>query len=262
MTLVAGVDIGSSTAKAVVLRQDEILAYSLIPTGPDGPATAHQALELALTEAGLRQKDMEYIVSTGYGRVNVPFAHLNLTEISCHAKGMNWLHPEVRTILDVGGQDSKVIRCNEIGKVTNFVMNDKCAAGTGRYLERIAKTLGVTPERIGAISLEPVHGPLPISSFCAVFAQTDVLTLVRQNKPPADILAGACEAIAERLTSLLGKVGGIEERFAMTGGVAKNMGIVRRLERVYSTSIVLAFEPQVVGALGAALLGKERLSKQ
>jgi len=253
---VAGVDIGSLSAKAVVLENGNIAASALIPTGPDSEDAARKVMDQVLKAGVFDMSDLDYIVSTGYGRLNVPFAHKKITEISCHAKGAAWFFPAVRTILDMGGQDCKAIRCGGQGKVTNFVLNDKCAAGTGRYLERIARLLGLSLEEIGPRSLAPVDGPLSIDSACAVFAENDVLHLLRQGKHVNDILAGAAEALVNRIVSLLQKVG-FEETFSISGGVAKNIGIVRRLETRLGVQAVIAPEPQLVGAIGAALLARE-----
>lgn len=253
---VAGLDIGSLSAKAVVLKNGNIAASALILTGPDSQAAARNVMDKALHAGAFSMSDLDFIVSTGYGRWNAPFAHKKITEISCHAKGVSWFFAEVRTILDMGGQDCKAIRCDGQGKVTNFVLNDKCAAGTGRYLERIARLLGMSLEEIGPRSLAPVDGPLPIDSACAVFAENNVLHLLRQGKHVNDILAGAADALVNRIVTLLQKVG-VAEGFSISGGVAKNIGIVRRLESRLGVRARIACEPQLVGAIGAALFAQE-----
>lgn len=255
---VAGVDIGSLTAKTVLMEDNNILSWSLIPTGPDSAATSLRATEEALERAGLAMKDIAYSVSTGYGRVVVPFAQANITEISCHARGMHYFFPEVRTVLDLGGQDCKAIRVDETGKVANFILNDKCAAGTGRYLESVAKTLSLSLEEIGPLSLGLVEGPASVSSFCTVYAQSDIILFLREGKHINDILGGACEALVRRILQLLQRVG-VEEAFCMSGGVAKNIGVVRRLEEKLGLQARIPFEPQIVGAVGAALFAKNRL---
>ena len=196
--IVAGIDIGSATAKALILENSKIISNSIIPTHHGGAEIANQVIERALNIGGLSLKDLKYIVSTGYGRVNVPFAKKNITEVTCHARGIVTVFPKVRTILDMGGQNCKVIQCDQQGNVTNFVMNEKCAAGTGRYLERISAALKRPVEDIGPLSLQTVEGPARISSFCTVFAQGDVISLLRQGKHKNDILAGVCESLAER----------------------------------------------------------------
>jgi predicted CoA-substrate-specific enzyme activase len=203
-------------------------------------------------------EEIEYSVATGYGRVNVPFAQVTVTEISCHARGNHWFFPQVRTILDMGGQDCKAIRCDGNGRLTNFTMNDKCAAGTGRYLERVASSLGLGLEEIGPLSLQWVEGPLPISSTCAVFAEGDIVSLQRAGKHPNDILAGATDAIVDRVIALLERVG-IEEALCVSGGVAKNLGVVKRLEKKLNMKAHIAPEPQIVGALGAALFALDKM---
>jgi len=254
--IVAGIDIGSLSAKSVIMKDQEIMAWSVIQTSPDSQQTASDVMEKVLEEAGITQDDIGYVVSTGYGRVNVPFAKRNITEISCHAKGTCMLFPNTRTILDMGGQDCKVIRCNEKGQVTDFVMNDKCAAGTGRFLERVARTLGVTLDEMGALSLDAVDGPVSLRNYCAVFAESDIVDLLRQGKHKNDILAGATEAIAKKIVALMERVG-IEEALSISGGVAKNIGVVRQLEKRVGMKAHVAFDAQIVGALGAAIFARE-----
>jgi predicted CoA-substrate-specific enzyme activase len=256
--IVAGIDIGSLSAKAVIMKDDELLSRSIILTKPDSLETSREVMDQALKKASLSPEQIEYIVSTGYGRVNVPFAQKNMTEISCHALGSHWLFPEVRTILDMGGQDCKAIRCDQHGNVVNFVMNDKCAAGTGRYLERIAAMLRLPLDKMGPLSLQTIKGPIRIDSYCAVFAERNVQLLLRQGEHRNDILAGASEAIAERAYSLLARVG-IQEAFSMSGGVAKNLGVVRYLEEKLGLKAHIAQEPQIIGALGAALFARNSL---
>lgn len=259
--IVAGVDIGSLSAKAVIMQDDGLLASAIILSGPDSAATAKSVIDQALEFIGLSLEKVDYLISTGYGRVNVPFSHGNVTEISCHAKGTSWLFPRVRTILDMGGQDCKAIRCNEKGKVTNFIMNDKCAAGTGRYLERIARLVQLPLEEIGPRSLEPLNGALNVDSYCVMFAENDILQLLREGRQINDILAGATEALIKRILSLLERVG-IEKDFSISGGVAKNIGVVKRLEERLGLKACLAFDPQLVGAIGAALFAREKLTKK
>lgn len=254
--IVAGIDIGSSSAKAVILENSRILASSIIPTGIDSAETARKVMDQALNSSGLLLQDIKYIVSTGYGRIQVPFAQKTVTEISCHARGINSVLPRVRTILDMGGQDCKAIRCDEHGKVLKFLMNEKCAAGTGRYLERVAGVLSLPLPDIGQLSLQIINGPVTISSYCAVFAQDDVVLLVRQGKHINDILAGICEALAERTQNLIMRLGLVED-FSICGGIAKNIGIVKRLEKNLGVKVSLAPEPQLIGALGAAHIAQD-----
>ncbi|HOX42990.1 MAG TPA: acyl-CoA dehydratase activase [Myxococcota bacterium] len=255
-----GVDIGSLTGKALVLEDDTIRAWELIPTGPDSVETGTEVTRRALAKAHLRLEDMEFIVSTGYGRIVIPFAHKNVSEISCHAKGAHWFFPQARTILDMGGQDCKAIRCDEHGKVSDFVMNDKCAAGAGRSMGIVSGFVDVPLEEIGALSLQAAQA-VPISSTCVVFARSEILAHLRRGVPKSEILAGACEALVSRVKGLLKRVGTAPE-FVISGGIAKNVGVVKRLESQLELEAHIAFEPQIVGALGAALFGREILTKR
>ena len=259
--ITAGIDIGSMTAKAVLLKDSKILSSSLIPTGPDSPVTAKKAMDEALKNGNaLNLEDVDYIVSTGYGRVVVPFAQKNVTEISCHAKGAHWVFPEVRTILDMGGQDCKAIRCDENGKVTNFVMNDKCAAGTGRFFDIIAETMGLRLEDLGELSLK-MEKTEEISNYCAVFAKSEVMSLLLEGASRNDILAGCCEAVSARVSPLL-KTVDPEPEFAISGGIAQNIGVVKRVEEKIGLKANIAPEPQLIGAIGAALFAAELFQKK
>jgi benzoyl-CoA reductase subunit A len=256
-----GVDIGSLTGKALILKDNEILAWDLILTGPDSVETATATTNNVLEKAALKLEDMDFIVSTGYGRIVVPFANKNVSEISCHAKGANWFFPSARTILDMGGQDCKAIRCDETGKVTDFAMNDKCAAGAGRSMGIMSELVDVPLEDLGGLSLQTVNGAVPISSTCVVFARSEVLGYLRQGVPKNDVLAGACEALASRVHGLLKRVG-IEEGFIISGGIAKNVGVAKRLEDMLGLEAHICFEPQIVGALGAAIFARDLLEKR
>jgi predicted CoA-substrate-specific enzyme activase len=258
--ITAGIDIGSLSANVVILRNDRITVSHNIRTGPDTCETSWQVMKeaLAMFDRSFSIDNIDYIVATGYGRVVVPFSNKTITEISCHAKGNHFFFPKVRTILDMGGQDCKAISCDEKGKVTNFIMNDKCAAGTGRYLERVGSTLGVSLADLGQLSLQTVKGPANISHYCAVFAQQDILLLRREGVHLSDILAGACEGIVKRIYPLLQQLG-IRPDFAISGGVAKNIGIVTRLEKKLGMKANIAFDSQIVGALGAALFARDFL---
>ncbi len=253
--IVCGVDIGSLSTKAVLLENDRLLGWRIVRTGPDSVESAQRAVDAVLAATDLAFEDIGYTVSTGYGRANVPFADKTISEISCHAAGCFWTFPEVRTILDMGGQDCKAIRCDGDGRITNFVMNDKCAAGTGRYLERMAESLELALEAIGPLSMLPTDEALTVGSQCVVFAEADIIRWRRQGKKTGDILAGATDAIVERIVDLLERVG-VEPALCISGGVAKNIGVVKRLERKLGVPAHIAQEPQIIGALGAALLAK------
>jgi predicted CoA-substrate-specific enzyme activase len=254
--IVAGIDIGSRAAKAVVMKDGEVLSSYIGDTGPESVKTANLTMRSVLEGTGLSLVDVDYVVATGYGRVLVPFANENISEISCHARGINWYYPSVRTILDMGGQDCKAIRCNERGDVTNFVMNDKCAGGTGRFLEMIAEVLGVGLEDIGDLALRSKNA-IPFNTICAVFARSEAIAHRRQGVAASDILAGLNEAIAVRCLNLLKKVS-IEADFTITGGIAKNRGMVAKIAEKVGLEPLLAEDPQLIGALGAALFARER----
>ena len=255
--IVAGVDIGSSTSKAVLLDGDEVLCHSLIATGAESANSARRALNEALEKANLSVVEIGYIVATGYGRVIVPFAQETVTELSCHARGANWLFPSARTILDMGGQDCKAIRCDAAGRLENFTMNDKCAAGTGRFLELMARVLGLSLDELSELSLD-ARAEVRINSTCAVFAKSEVTSLVREGEDRRDVLAGLHSAIAARVYNLLRGVG-VEPDLVITGGIGKNMAVVRKIEERVGLSALLPEEPQIVGALGAALFARERI---
>ena len=253
---VMGIDSGSTSTNAVILNGNrEIVASAVIRTGAKSGESAQRILEEILQKANLQRSDLTKIVSTGYGRVSIPFADKNVTEISCHGKGAHYLNPEIRTILDIGGQDSKAIHLNEKGDVTDFVMNDKCAAGTGRFLEMMARTLEVDIAELGPLSLKSTEN-IEISSMCSVFAESEVISLIAQNKETSDIAHGIHMAIAAKAISLMRRVG-LEPRFMMTGGVAKNPGVVKVLEEQLKAPLFISEEPEIVGALGAALYGFE-----
>jgi len=256
-----GVDIGSLTGKALILKDNEILAWDMTLTGPDSVETGTAVTNGALAKAGLELEDMDLVVSTGYGRIVIPFAHKNVSEITCHAKGANWFFPSARTILDMGGQDCKAIRCDAAGKVTDFAMNDKCAAGAGRSMGIMAELVGVPLADLGGLSLQAQGAGVPISSVCVVFARSEVLAYLRGGVSKGDILAGACEALASRVRGLLKRVGTAPD-FVISGGIAKNVGVVRRLEESLGMKASICFEPQIVGALGAAIFGRELLAKR
>jgi predicted CoA-substrate-specific enzyme activase len=260
MNTFAGVDIGSTMTKVVILGGpggDEPVQL-IGPTGPEHRRLANRVMEEAVRKAGIGFGDVTYIVATGYGRINVPFADRQVTEITCHAKGLSSIFPSARTIVDIGGQDSKGIRV-ENGKVVDFVMNDKCAAGTGRFLEVIADALGVRLEDLGELSLK-AERPAAIGSMCTVFAEQEVISLLAGGESVANLVAGIHQAVAARIFALVGKVK-IKSDVAITGGGAKNTGLVRALEAKMGCAALVPPEPLITGALGAALIGKETYEK-
>jgi predicted CoA-substrate-specific enzyme activase len=254
--IVAGIDIGSRAAKAVVMKDDEIISSFIGDTGPESVKTANMTISAVLKDTGLSVNDIDYIVATGYGRVLVPFARENISEISCHARGINWYYPSVTTILDMGGQDCKAIRCDSQGNVTNFVMNDKCAGGTGRFLEMIAEVLSVKLTEIGDMALRS-QNTIPFNTICAVFAKSEAISYLRHGVVHSDILSGLNEAIAIRCHNLLKKVS-IEKDFTITGGIAKNKGMVTKIADKVGIEPLLAEDPQIIGALGAALFARDK----
>ena len=253
---VAGVDIGSNTAKAVILNNGDILATSLVMTGHNSRLAGRRALDLALEEAGLDEGEMAGIIATGYGRLTTDFTEERVTEITCHARGAHSSQPEARTVIDLGGQDSKVIAVDETGKVVDFMMNDKCAAGTGRFLEVMAAALEVELDDLGEVSLES-DSPASISSVCTVFAESEVVSRVAEGASKMDIVAGIHQAIASRIYAMTVRVP-FKEKVIMTGGVARNVGVVRALEDRLETTLVVPEMPQHMGALGAAIIAVER----
>ena len=256
---VLGIDIGSLTAKSAIINSEhEILAHTIIPTGANSRKACNASLERTLEEAGLERVDLGLIVSTGYGREAVEFADAQVTEITCHARGAHFFHPQTRAIIDVGGQDSKAIKINEHGKVMKFAMNDKCAAGTGRFLEVMARSLEVTLGEMGPLSLQS-QAVVSISSMCTVFAESEVVSLIAEGCEVHDIIRGLHLAIADRILSLLDRVG-VNGQVTMTGGVAKNIGVVKALEDKLGLELVIPQEPQIAGALGAALIALDRVS--
>jgi len=255
--ITVGVDVGSVSSQAVVLADGEILAYGSMRTGSDSPDSARKALNYAFQALeGMTEERIDYCIGTGYGRVNVPFADRSITEIACHARGANYIYgPAVRTVLDVGGQDIKVIQCDDKGKVTNFLMNDKCAAGTGRGMEVLADLLGVSINEAGERSFSVAEEPKAVSSTCVVYAKSEATTLLRKGWSTEMVLAAYCRAMAERIYSLIERVGVIPE-FAVTGGMAKNRGVIDRLmPMVGMERMKTKWDTQIAGAAGAALFG-------
>jgi predicted CoA-substrate-specific enzyme activase len=276
--LTMGLDIGSRSAQCVILEDGQLLTYGNVETGPQSARTAYVAVDAAVHRRcelwgenrmqmpdvktdHLRIEDMDYIVSTGYGRAVVPFAHAGVTEISCHGRGAHWLVPGVSTVLDMGGQDCKAIRVNERGQVTQFIINDKCAAGTGRFVEIIAEAMKVPLFEVGELSLKSTKD-ITFSAVCTVFVKSEAVALMKQGVSKADILAGLHEVISRRVVTLLRRVG-IEDKFVITGGIARNVGVVTRIgEQLGRIKINIPAEPQIAGALGAALFAFDRARKK
>lgn len=259
--IVAGCDVGSTTGKAVIMKDHSIAAYTIIQCKPRPEETAYIAINEAMAKIDLSSlEELDYIVGTGYGRLKIPFANDNISEITCHGVGAHWLCNSVRTIIDIGGQDLKVIALDDSGKVAEFVMNDKCAAGTGRFLENMARVLELTLEKLSTISLEATK-PAVISSQCSVFAESEVITLLNMDEEIANIANGIHTSIANRLLTLVRRVGARKD-ITIAGGCAKNAGLIDVLEKKLDTELVrLPEDPQIIGALGGALLAARRLER-
>ncbi len=258
--VVAGVDIGSITTEALLFdKQKGILGYTILPTGADSRKTAEAALDKVLARPGIKSSDVSYVIATGCGRKRAEFAKESVTEITCIARGAGFLFPDAKTIIDIGGQDTKVIRVDGRGRVIEFEMNDKCAAGTGRFIEVMANALNVELKKIGELS-QSHKKELTISSICTVFAESEVISLVSEGQELEDIVYGIHRAIADRTMGLINRLGGVQEKVVMCGGVAKNSGVVKALEAALGAPIATSEEPQIVGALGAALLSLEKAS--
>ncbi|MCP4132860.1 MAG: 2-hydroxyglutaryl-CoA dehydratase [bacterium] len=260
MNIVAGVDLGSATTKAVVLEDSTILGHAVLPTGSGIKNPALRVLEMACEKANIPRTDISKIVATGYGRIKADFADKAITEITCHGVGAQWLNPDVEAIIDIGGQDSKGIKLSSDGEILDFVMNDKCAAGTGRFIELVSHCLELNLDEVGSISLN-AKDPKTISSMCAVFAESEVVSLIADGASHADILAGVHQAIARRVISMASRIGLENSVICFTGGVAKNRGMKLALENETGKDIIIPEEPQIVGALGAAVLAKKLLKK-
>jgi (R)-2-hydroxyacyl-CoA dehydratese activating ATPase len=252
----AGIDIGSLSAEALILDATEgVLGFSILPTGASSEAAGENAYSEALHRAGMSREDISSVVATGYGRISVPFATRTVTEITCHALGARWLFPTAATVIDIGGQDSKVVRLSADGRVEDFTMNDKCAAGTGRFLEVMARALESDVEMLGELSSGSKQD-VKISSTCTVFAESEVVGLIARGVPREDIIRGLHTSIAERIHGMVRRIGG-RGPFVMTGGVAKNTGVLHAIEERLGETVLVPAEPQIVGALGAAIAALE-----
>jgi (R)-2-hydroxyacyl-CoA dehydratese activating ATPase len=263
MRIAAGVDVGSTQTKAVLAGANgegvKILARSLIDTGANVRKAAERAFDECCRAAGVTQAEVGFVVGTGYGRYNISFGNTQMTEISCHARGAHFLCPGTRTVIDMGGQDAKAIGVGPAGEVLDFVMNDKCAAGTGRFLANAAEVMGVGLDEIGPLSLRGTR-PVKIATVCTVFVESDILSYLSQGKRPEDIMQGVHLAIAKRTLSLARRIN-IEPLITMTGGVTRNVGMVNALETVLGQKVVVSPDAQFMGAVGAALFALEKLGE-
>jgi (R)-2-hydroxyacyl-CoA dehydratese activating ATPase len=254
--LTAGCDIGSLSAKAVIMDNGNIIASHVIFARPEPEESANAVMDGALDKAGLSIKDIAYCVGTGYGRNAIPFARSAESEITCHGKAGQWLDPKVRMVIDIGGQDAKAIRVDETGKVVRYAYNDRCASGTGRFLEVMAGAMGINIDAMGGLSAQ-AKNPVLLSNQCVVFAETEIISLLNAGRDLPDIVGGLHRALAHRVASLARSID-LESGITMTGGVAKNQGMFSALEEALGVKLVrLDTDPQIIGAVGAALLARQ-----
>lgn len=257
MTLVAGCDVGSLTTKAVLMEKRRVIASAVVRSGPKPAQSAQEVMETVLAQAGRAHTDVVFCVGTGYGREKIPFMNETRSEIACHGKGARFMVPTARTVIDIGGQDCKVIKLDANGRMVKFVANDKCASGTGRFLDVMAKVLNISVSELGELACT-AGAPVTMASMCTVWAQADVIKHVNERRPAADICAGINAAMANRV-AMLANTMNLENDICMTGGVAKNSGVVQALSRIMARRIkpVRRVDPQLVGAVGAALFAIE-----
>jgi predicted CoA-substrate-specific enzyme activase len=260
MRYAAGVVVGSTQTKAVMIEESAgIVARAIVDTGANVTRAADNAFLALCRKAGVEARDVGFVVGTGYGRYKIAFGNAQMTEISCHARGAHHVFPNTRMVIDMGGQDSKAIRVGATGEVLDFVMNDKCAAGTGRFLANAAEVLGITLDEIGPLSLQATR-PVKITTVCTVFVESDILAYLAQGKKGPDILGGVHLAIAKRTVSLARRVS-IEPAITVTGGVARNIAMVKALEEVLGMPLQVSADSHFTGAIGAALFAMEKLDQ-
>jgi predicted CoA-substrate-specific enzyme activase len=258
MSYAAGVDVGSTQTKAVIIDEKRnIVGRSLVDTGANVMAAAQSSYSLALEDGGMREEEVEYVIGTGYGRYRVTFGNTQVTEISCHGRGAIHMFPNTRTVVDMGGQDTKAIRVSPTGEIHDFCMNDKCAAGTGRFLGAASAALDIPLGELGGVALE-AERPVRISTTCTVFAESEVLSWLGKGKKIEDILWGVHQSIASRSIGLLRRVG-IDEEVTFTGGVAKNVGMIEALNQGMDLKVNVSEDSHYMGALGAALFALDHI---
>ena len=264
MRFAAGVDVGSTQTKAVIMEDNggsgpRLVVRSLVDTGANVLKAAEHGFHAVCRDGGIPAQEIGFVVGTGYGRYKITFGNAQMTEITCHARGAAFLCPGTRTVIDMGGQDSKAISIGPNGEVLDFVMNDKCAAGTGRFLANAADVMGISLDEVGPLSLQGKQ-PVKITTVCTVFVESDILSYLAQGKKPEDILNGVHLAIARRTVSLARRVP-IEREIALTGGVARNVGMVKALEQVLNVTLQVSSEAHFTGAIGAALFALEKMDQ-
>ena len=262
MLITAGVDIGSTASKSVILGDGKVIFSVIGPSSTNPAKTAREIFEKSLAGAGKSEKDVACVVGTGYGRAQVPFAHTNVSEISCHGRGANHVLPSVRTVIDIGGQDTKAICVDKDGNLLDFAMNDKCAAGTGRFLEMMVRNLGIKLDDLAGMHFQDGE-PCVIGNMCSVFAESEVINLVNEGTPLPRIIKGLHVSLASRVASLVKRLG-LEPDIVVTGGVAKNRGVIDALQlklKIEMKTFPDGVDPQIIGALGAALIAADHASK-
>jgi len=259
MAYVAGIDIGSAFSKAVIMAKSGVIAYEVVPSGGNYKITAEQVIEEALTKAEISLKDIAYTVATGYGATSVSFSSETASDISCLARGVYYLFPNARTIIDIGGQFTRVFKLNDRGKATAFLLSEKCAAGSGRFLQVIARVLQIDLEDIGELSLKSKK-KVDFNTGCAVFAESEAVSRIAEGAAKEDILAGLHRTLAAKIQTMVARLG-IEPDCAVVGGGAKDIGLVKSIEEGLGCKLLLPEEPRIVAALGAALVAWEKVSK-
>jgi len=257
--ITAGVDVGAETVKVAIMNQNQVLGWSIVRAGLDRKASAEEALELAIKEAGIPRGDIKRTVATGTGRREVPYADESIVEIIADAKGVAFLLPSARTVIDVGAEEARGIRLNSLGKVQDFAKNDKCAAGVGAFVASMARALEITVEDMGPISLKSQQ-EIPMNVTCVVFAESEVVSLIHSQVPKEDIARAIHDAISTRTISMVKRVG-TEKDIAFIGGVAHNIGVIDSLQNLLGTDVLIPENPQIVGAIGAALIAREQGDK-
>lgn len=257
--ITAGVDVGAETVKVVILNKDKMLGWSTVQAGLDRTASSEEALELALKKAGITQGQIDRTIATGLGRKEVPYAVDNVIEIAADARGVVHLFPSARTVIDIGAEEARGVRMNAQGKMMDFAKNDKCAAGVGAFVESMARALEMAIEDMGPVSLKSTQD-IPMNVTCVVFAESEVVSLIHSKIPKEDIAAAIHEAIATRTISMVRRIG-IEKDVAFIGGVAKNIGVVAKIKKGLGMDVLIPEHPQIVGALGAALMAREQGAK-
>jgi len=259
MVYVAGIDIGSAFSKAVIMAENKIITYQVLPSGGNYKLTAERVTEKTLTEAKLSLEDIAYTVATGYGAANVSFSTETASDISCLARGVHYLFPNARTAIDIGGQFTRVLNLDDRGRATSFLFSEKCAAGSGRFLQVIAKVLQVALEDIGELSLKSKNR-VDFNTGCAVFAESEAVSRIAEGAAKEDILAGLHRTLAAKIQTMVVRLG-LEPDCAVVGGGAKDIGLVKSIEEGLGCCPLVPEEPQIVAALGAALLAEEKVSK-